>query len=56
MYSTGLKSGLQAGLFLKLNISIRSKLTSNLCNIEYLVRFKLKYETQKKYLSMSIAF
>ena len=46
MYSIGLKSGLQAGLFLSPNITVRSKLTSNSCNLEYLVRFKLKYKTQ----------
>ena len=47
MYSIGFKSRLQAGIFMRLNISVRSKLTSNSCNIEYLVGFKLKYETLK---------
>ena len=37
----GLKSGLQVGLFLKLNTAVRSKSTLNSCNTEYLVRFKL---------------
>ena len=45
MYSIGLKFGLQAGLVLRLNTAVRSKSTSYSCNIEYLVRFKLKYET-----------
>ena len=43
MYSIGLKSG----LFLRLNAAFRSrsKSKSNSCNTEYLVLFKLKYET-----------
>ena len=46
MCSVGLKSGKQAGLFLRLNTVIRSKSISNSCNTEYLVRFKSKYQTQ----------
>ena len=45
MCSIGRKPGLQAGLFLKLNTAVRSKLISNFCNTKYLVRLKLKYET-----------
>ena len=45
MCSIGLKSGLQVGLFLRLNTAVSSKSTSNSCNTEYLARFKSKYET-----------
>ena len=45
MCSIGIKSGLQGGLFLILNTTVRSKSISISYTIEFLVGFKSKYET-----------
>ena len=45
MLSIRLKSELKVGLFLKLYTAVRSKSILNPCYIEYLVKFKSKYET-----------
>ena len=45
MCSIGLESELQGGLFLRLNTSVKFKSISYSRYIEYLVRYKSKYQT-----------